>query len=84
VAIPRGIEFGGDSGIVRLSILEYEEVRADGTCFFCVPGHQITAGGIGKVRTETPTYFVVEKTGVAGALAEEADPRAEQNTEQAG
>jgi len=68
---------------VRLSIREYEAVRADGACFMCLPGHQITTGGIGRVRKETPNYVIVEKTGVAGVVAEERDPRAEE-TERTG
>jgi hypothetical protein len=63
---------------VRLSILEYEAVRANGAWFLCVPGHQIISGGIGRLEREALTYVVVEKIGAAGAVADELDPRAEE------
>jgi len=69
---------------VRLTIAEYESVRSDGTCFVCVPGHEITVGGVGRVVEDTRSYVVVQKTGVAGEVAEQHNPRAEEETEQAG
>jgi len=65
---------------VRLTIAEYESVRSDGTCFVCVPGHEITVGGVGRVVQETRSYVVVRKTGIAGDVAEQLDPREEQQT----
>jgi len=69
---------------VRLTIAEYESVRSDGTCFVCVPGHEITVGGVGRVVQDTRSYVVVQKIGVAGDVAEQHDPRADEATEQAG
>ena len=69
---------------VRLTIAEYEAVRSDGTAFVCVPGHEITVGGVGRVVQEQHSYVVVRKTGVAGDVAEQHDPRADQETEQTG
>src|SRR3954447_16657177 len=34
---------------IRLTIAEYELARAEGTYFVCIPGHEITANGIGRV-----------------------------------
>ena len=69
---------------VRLTIAEYEAVRSNGTAFVCVPGHEITFGGVGRVVHEQRSYVVVRKTGVAGEVAEQHDPRADQETEQTG
>jgi len=60
---------------VRLTVDEYESVRSDGTYFLCVPGHEITVGGVGRVVKETRSYLVVQKTGAAGEVAEHLDPR---------
>jgi hypothetical protein len=58
---------------VELTRLQYEHVRADGTRFFVVPGHEKREV---EVVVETrPTYLVVEKDGLAGFVADEADPR---------
>jgi hypothetical protein len=58
---------------VELTLLQYEHVRAEGTRFFVVPGHE--RGGIEVVVETQPTYLVVEKDGIPGIAADEADPR---------
>ena len=59
--------------LVKLSRREYERVRAEGTRFFVVPGHEDAA--VELVVAKTGTYLIVEKDGHAGTVAEAADPR---------
>jgi hypothetical protein len=58
---------------VTLSRRDYERVRAEGTRFFVVPGHEDVS--VELVVATTPTYLIVEKDGHAGTVAEAADPR---------
>jgi hypothetical protein len=58
---------------IELTRLQYEHVRAEGTRFFVVPGHE--KRGVEVVVETQPTYLVVEKDGLAGLTADEADPR---------
>ena len=59
--------------LVKLTRVQYEHVRAEGVRFFVVPGHENAEV---EVVVETrPTYFVVEKDGHAGVVADRADPR---------
>ena len=58
---------------VELRTAEYEHVRASSHRFFVVPGHEVPA--MERIVEQHQTYLVVEKTGVAGALADAADPR---------
>jgi hypothetical protein len=61
--------------IVRLDLTEYEAVRSRSTQFVTAPGHALVAAGYARVVRETPRYTISEKTGIAGAVAAEADPR---------
>ena len=61
--------------VIRATIPEYEDVRADPRQFMCATGHEITADGIGRVVKEGRGFVVVEKLGVAGEVAEARDPR---------
>jgi hypothetical protein len=58
---------------VELTRLQYERVRAESNRFFVVPGHE--RRGVEVVVETQPTYLVVEKDGLAGVAADEADPR---------
>jgi hypothetical protein len=58
---------------IELTRLQYEHVRAEGTRFFVVPGHE--KHGVEVVVETQPTYLVVEKDSLAGFVADEADPR---------
>ena len=58
---------------VKLSLRQYEHIRAEGTRFFVIPGHQYDS--VELVVESTPRYDVVEKDGLAGVTAEAADPR---------
>lgn len=58
---------------VTLTHRQYEHIRAEGTRFFVTPGHEDPA--VELVVEKWPTYFVVEKDGAAGVVADFADPR---------
>lgn len=63
--------------ILRLTLDEYEAVRAHGRRFLMAPGHSDAAGEHGRIVAEQASYVVFEKTGRAGELAGELDPRGE-------
>lgn len=60
--------------VIRLTLPEYEHTRSNPTWFVVAVGHD--AGG-GKVVEEHAEFTIVEKTGVAGAMATDEDPRDE-------
>jgi hypothetical protein len=65
-----------DSGCaesIELTAGEYESVRADGTRFVILPGHQ--REGIERVVERHGGFVVVEKVGEAGEIAQDDDPR---------
>ena len=61
--------------LVRLSLREYDAIRADPTHFVNVPGHEVNAKGHAKVVSRRDGYLVVEKIGEAAEIVEERDPR---------
>ena len=61
---------------IRLSLRDYEQARQQSTFFVCALGHEITGEGVGRVVRQTTDFVIMEKLGVAGAIAEERDPRA--------
>lgn len=64
----------GCSDSVELTLAEYESIRSEPTHFLVVPGHVWQPGTERAVR-ENDTYAVVEKTGDAGEVAADKDPR---------
>lgn len=58
---------------LSLTLGEYEKVRQNGSHFLVAPGHETPQ--VEKVVSEHDGYFVVEKFGVAGAVARAEDPR---------
>jgi hypothetical protein len=58
---------------ILLTLSEYEWLRADPSRFAVVPGHE--SGVEGEVVRDESGLRVVEKTGVAGEVARETDPR---------
>jgi hypothetical protein len=58
---------------LRLTVGEYEWLRRDPARFGVVPGHE--NGVEGEVVRDEGGFRAVEKTGVAGAVARETDPR---------
>ena len=61
--------------LVRLPLDEYERVRRDGSCFLVLPGHDEASKTAGRIVERHDTSVVVEKTGVAGDVAQRRDPR---------
>ena len=60
---------------IRLTIEEYEQVRANPTHFAIVPGHEVL--DVERVVAQNERYAVVEKLhGEASRLASQTDPRA--------
>ena len=59
--------------LIRLTLDEYESVRADPTHFANAPGHEEVSveNGAGRVVDRRDGYVVVEKIGVAGEIARE-------------
>jgi hypothetical protein len=60
---------------IRLSIAEYEQLRANPRRFVVVSGHDESAD-VERVVAERRGYRVVEKVDDAGEVAEREDPRA--------
>jgi hypothetical protein len=58
---------------LTLPTREYERVRERGDWFIVKPGHEDPA--IEVVVERHPAFLVVQKTGLAGAIAEAEDPR---------
>jgi hypothetical protein len=62
------------SEIVRLTLEEYEEIRAHSRHFFHLPGHE-DAAGAAQVVARRDGYVIVEKLGRAGEIVEALDER---------
>jgi hypothetical protein len=62
------------SEIVRLTLDEYEEIRAYSRHFLHVPGHQ-DAAGVAQIVAQRDGYVIVEALGRAGDIAEALDER---------
>lgn len=58
----------GCNEVVQLTIAEYEKVRSDPRHFFIAPGHDGPAEGVVDAGDR---YWVVEKRGEAGEVAEQ-------------
>ena len=63
----------GCSEMVSLSVGAYQAVRSSGRQFIVRPAHVSLEAEV--VVEEHEGYVVTEKTGVAGEIAEELDPR---------
>jgi hypothetical protein len=61
------------SGVIELSLDDYERVRANPRRFIMVPGHERPE--FETVIERHPGYMVVEKRDGAGEVAERLDPR---------
>jgi hypothetical protein len=60
---------------VQMSAEEYEAIRSSGTRFLVAPSNEHVWPDVERVVESTDHYWVVEKTGDAGELAERLDPR---------
>jgi hypothetical protein len=58
---------------VRLTVSEYEGVRAEPEHFVLKPGHELRE--VERVRSEGDRFVVVEKHEEEAAIARETDPR---------
>jgi hypothetical protein len=58
---------------VELGREDYEQLRREARCFVLVEGHELPEPE--SVVDVRPGYVVVQKHGVAGAVAEATDPR---------
>lgn len=63
------------SEVIRLSLDEYEEVRANSRHFVNIPGHEAASKGLAVVVERRDGYSIVEKTGRAGEIVEDLDER---------
>jgi hypothetical protein len=61
--------------VIHMSPAEYEAVREGGSCFVVAPGEEHVWADVEHVTKRNDRYWVVEKDGLAGELAEESDPR---------
>jgi len=62
---------------VRLTLPEYEAVRAEPTHFLVVPNDEHLSLAVEHVVVRNERYWVVEKFGEAAEVSEELDPRSE-------
>ena len=62
---------------VEMSATEYEKIRGDGARFFVAPGDEHVWPDVELVRERNDRYWIVEKVGRAGEIAESGDPRPE-------
>jgi len=61
--------------LVRVTPRQYEAVRSDSRWFINASGHEVNDQGWSHVISENDRFVVVEKTGEAGEIVEELDPR---------
>ena len=60
---------------VQMSVDEYEAIRALGDRFFVAPSDEHFWPDVERVVERNDRYWIVEKIGVAGQFARQADPR---------
>jgi hypothetical protein len=58
---------------ISLTLRQYEHIRREGVRFVVTPGHEDVE--VELVVDKTGAYWIVEKDGTAGIVAEFADPR---------
>jgi hypothetical protein len=49
------------TGILRLTLPEYERIRANPAHFFTIPGHEQADAAVGRVVSSENEYVIVEK-----------------------
>ena len=60
--------------VIRLTLREYEHARSNATWFVVALGHDADGG---TPVEESDTHAIVKKTGIAGLMAVDEDPRGE-------
>lgn len=63
----------GCAARVEVRPQDYERVRRDPRRFIVLPGHELTEAE--AVAERRPGYMIVQKSGEAGTIAEQTDPR---------
>lgn len=63
----------GCNALVEVTIAEYEQIRSNPRRFLLAVGHEVESTE--RVVEKHDEHIVVEKTGVAGAVAQASDPR---------
>ena len=63
----------GCNRLIELTVREYEETRSQPRRFVVLPGHELP--DVETVVATRPGYLIVEKRDLAGAVADQADPR---------
>jgi hypothetical protein len=65
------------SEAIRMTVSEYESLRADPACFAVRPSHVIP--DVEDVVAQDERFWTVRKRGAAAVLAEKLDPRSQQD-----
>jgi hypothetical protein len=65
--------------VLRISLAEYEAIRADPTHFLNAPGHDAAGGPHAQVIEDRGSYTVVAKVGKAAEIVAELDERTTSN-----
>jgi hypothetical protein len=63
----------GCNALVEVTIAEYEQIRSNPRRFLLAVGHEVESTE--RVVEKHDEHIVVEKTGLAGAVAQASDPR---------
>ncbi len=61
---------------IRVSIDEYEAVRAEPTRFMVAPGSEHVAPEVERIVQRGERFWIVEKAGIGAEMSKELDPRA--------
>jgi hypothetical protein len=61
--------------IIRVTIREYETVRAESVLFLNAPGHEVHSAEYGEVVSRNERYVVTRKIGEAARIVESLDAR---------
>ena len=61
--------------LIRVSIREYEKVRAESVLFLNAPGHEVHSGDYSEVVSRNERYVVTRKIGDAAKIVESLDAR---------
>ncbi len=62
---------------VRLTLAEYEAIRAEATHFLVVPNEEHLSLAVERVVRRNDRYWIVEKIGEAAEVSEGLDPRSD-------
>jgi len=60
---------------IRLTVEEYEAVRAEATRFVIAPSSEHVAPEVERVIRREDRYWIVEKVGIGAEMSKELDPR---------